>query len=71
LPPANEPVDVFVSGRDGYHTFRIPAVVRAADGTLIAFAEGRKHSRGDAGDIDLVCRRSRRRSPRRSGLTSS
>jgi sialidase-1 len=55
LPPA---VDVFVSGRDGYHTFRIPAVVMAADGALLAFAEARKRGRGDSGDIDLVCRRS-------------
>lgn len=51
-------VDVFVSGRDGYHTFRIPAIVRAADGALLAFAEGRRTGRADAGDIDLVCRRS-------------
>ncbi len=52
-------VDVFVSGHDGYHTFRIPAIVKAADGSLLAFAEGRRSGRGDAGDIDLVCRRSR------------
>lgn len=50
--------DVFVSGQDGYDTFRIPAVVRAGDGTLLAFAEGRRAGRGDAGDIDLVLRRS-------------
>ena len=50
--------DVFVSGRDGYHTFRIPSVVATSKGTLLAFAEGRKAGRGDAGDIDLVLRRS-------------
>jgi sialidase-1 len=50
--------DVFVAGRDGYHTFRIPAVVATSKGTLLAFAEGRKAGRGDAGDIDLVLRRS-------------
>lgn len=50
--------DVFVSGEDGYHTFRIPAIVRAPGGDLLAFAEGRKGGRGDAGDIDLVMRRS-------------
>ena len=27
-------VDVFVSGTEGYHTFRIPSVARTADGTL-------------------------------------
>lgn len=51
-------VDVFVSGKDGYHTFRIPAVVVSKKGTLLAFCEGRKNSRSDTGDIDLVLRRS-------------
>lgn len=49
---------VYVSGREGYHTFRIPALLTAADGTLLAFAEGRKHSSSDAGDIDVVLKRS-------------
>lgn len=48
----------FTSGTDGYHTYRIPALTRAPDGTLIAFAEGRKNGGGDSGDIDIVCRRS-------------
>ena len=26
--------DVFVSGKDGYHTYRIPAIEAAADGSL-------------------------------------
>ncbi|WP_053171005.1 sialidase family protein [Streptomyces sp. SBT349] len=49
---------VFEQGEDGYHTFRIPAVVRAADGTLVAFAEARTSGSGDDGDIDLVAKRS-------------
>jgi sialidase-1 len=49
---------VFRSETEGYHTFRIPAIVRAANGDLLAFAEGRKHSRSDTGDIDLLLRRS-------------
>ena len=48
----------FVSGTAGYDTFRIPAVVRARDGALLAFAEGRKDSTSDAGKIDTVLRRS-------------
>ncbi|MFF3577980.1 exo-alpha-sialidase [Streptomyces mirabilis] len=42
----------------GYACFRIPAVVRSAHGTLLAFAEGRVHDCGDAGDIDIVVKRS-------------
>lgn len=49
---------VFAMGDDGYHTYRIPAIVRAANGDLLAFAEGRKNGDGDAGDIDLVLKRS-------------
>jgi sialidase-1 len=55
----SHPRIVFRSGQDGYHTFRIPALVRAAGGDLLAFAEGRKTSARDAGDIDLVLKRSR------------
>ena len=51
--------DVFVAGTDGYHTYRIPSVIRARDGTLLAFAEGRKSGRGDSGNIDLLVKRSR------------
>ncbi|QKV91811.1 exo-alpha-sialidase [Streptomyces sp. NA02950] len=42
----------------GYSCFRIPAVVKSKDGTLLAFAEGRVDNCGDAGDIDLVLKRS-------------
>ena len=50
---------VFTSGDDDYDTFRIPALIEAADGTLLAFAEGRVGGRGDSGNIDLVLKRSR------------
>lgn len=50
--------DVFVAGTDGYHTFRIPAIVISPRGTLLAFCEGRRNGRSDTGDIDLVLRRS-------------
>ncbi|GLY75900.1 sialidase family protein [Actinoallomurus iriomotensis] len=49
---------IFAQHTDGYYCFRIPAVVRANDGTLLAFAEGRVNSCGDSGDIDLVLKRS-------------
>ena len=40
------------------NTFRIPALIEASNGDLLAFAEGRVGGRGDSGDIDLVLRRS-------------
>jgi sialidase-1 len=53
-----ELIDVFVAGDGGYHTYRIPSAILAPNGTLLAFAEGRRGGAGDAGDIDLVLRRS-------------
>jgi sialidase-1 len=50
--------DVFVAGEAGYHTFRIPSAIATRKGTLLAFAEGRRAGAGDAGDIDLVVKRS-------------
>lgn len=55
---AVEQTEVFVAGRDGYHTYRIPAIIRAHNGDLLAFCEGRKTGAGDAGDIDLLLKRS-------------
>ena len=53
-----EQSDVFVSGREGYHTYRIPSVIVTTRGSVLAFCEGRKTSSSDTGDIDLVLRRS-------------
>ena len=50
--------NVFVSGVDGYDTYRIPALIVTREGTLLAFGEGRKSSRGDSGNIDLLLKRS-------------
>ncbi len=49
---------LFVSGQDGYHTYRIPSVVVTMKGTILAACEGRKDSRSDSGDIDLLVKRS-------------
>src|SRR5262245_19929694 len=55
-PPSE--VDVFNAGAEGYHTYRIPALVVTKQGTLLAICEGRKTARGDHGDLDLVLKRS-------------
>ena len=57
-PPPLPHVDVFVSGQGGYFSYRIPAIVRTLKGTLLAFCEGRKVSRSDTGNIDMLVSRS-------------
>lgn len=49
---------LFVSGTEGYHTFRIPTATMTSRGTVLAFAEGRKHTVEDYGHIDVVLKRS-------------
>jgi len=50
--------EVYVAGEGGYHTYRIPSAIVTPKGTVLAFAEGRRAAAADAGDIDLVLRRS-------------
>jgi sialidase-1 len=49
---------VFVSGTEGYKSFRIPAIIGLKNGVLLAFAEGRVNSAGDFGNIDIVMKQS-------------
>ena len=55
---------LFNGGNEGavgvsiYHSFRIPSIIRTNNGTLIAFAEGRRWNPSDYGDINLVYKRS-------------
>lgn len=51
-------VVVFTAGTEGYHTFRIPALLVLDDHQLLAFAEARWEGAADHGEIDLVQRRS-------------
>lgn len=53
-PPPELPV--FITGKEGYPRYRIPAGVVTTKGTLLAFCEGR--TGGDSGDIDIVLKRS-------------
>ncbi|WP_327356544.1 sialidase family protein [Streptomyces sp. NBC_01304] len=48
----------FRAGREGYASFRIPAVVTSAKGAVLAFCEGRVGSQADFGNIDIVLKRS-------------
>ena len=50
--------DIFIGGREGYPTYRIPALVVSRQGTVLAFCEGRKTGIADSGNIDLVLKRS-------------
>jgi len=54
----NTITNVFQKGEEGYSCFRIPAIIQSKSGTLLAFAEARKNSCSDTGDIDLVVKRS-------------
>jgi sialidase-1 len=59
MTDATDPSTVpFRAGQEGYASFRIPAVVRSAGGTLLAFCEGRVDSAADHGHIDIVLKRS-------------
>lgn len=59
-PKAQTPtfVDVFVSGRDNVHTYRIPAMIVSPSGALLVFCEARKQGIGDASPTDMVLKRS-------------
>ena len=56
-PPA-PPAPLFAAGKDGYHTYRIPALAVTRADTVLAFCEGRKDSWNDSGNIDLLVKRS-------------
>lgn len=61
-PDETDGVTVFDKGTHGFECYRIPAIVTAPDGSLLAFAEARRAFEGsfchDDGSIDLVLRRS-------------
>jgi len=55
---AQDKVPVFISGNEGHKTYRIPAIVKMPNNTLLAFCEGRVKGSGDFGDINIVLKRS-------------
>lgn len=50
--------DVFVNGENDVHAYRIPSLVVAGNGDLLAFAEARRESRADASPTTIVMKRS-------------
>ncbi|MBI5397370.1 MAG: exo-alpha-sialidase [Verrucomicrobia bacterium] len=57
-PPFIEKLDLFESGKDDYALYRIPGVVVAKKGAVLAWCEARKTGKGDWGLIDIMMRRS-------------
>lgn len=49
---------LFTGNTGGYHSYRIPSIIRTNNGTLIAACEGRMNSASDWGNINLMCKRS-------------
>lgn len=58
LGAQNQIITVFKSGESGYRMFRIPAILKTPDGSLLAFAEGRVNGGSDFGNIDIVMKKS-------------
>jgi sialidase-1 len=49
---------VFSAGQGDIHTYRIPSLIVAPSGALLAFAEARKNNDNDHGELSVVVRRS-------------
>jgi sialidase-1 len=56
--PFFDQVNIFEAGTGGYAHYRVPAIIVSPRGTVLAFAEARKSTRGDWGAQDIVMRRS-------------
>ena len=56
----NEPFTtvLFENGTGDYNCYRIPAIVKTNEGTILAFIEGRKADCADYGNVDLLMRSS-------------
>ncbi len=50
--------DLFTGRQQGYHLYRIPALVVTPSGTILAFCEGRRYTGLDDDEIDILLRRS-------------
>lgn len=52
------PIELYAKGEADYNSYRIPGLTITHKGTILAFAEGRKDTHKDHGDINLVLKRS-------------
>ena len=50
--------ELFVAGKGGFRTYRIPALIISGRGTVLAFCEARRHTGEDYDEIDILVRRS-------------
>lgn len=53
-----ERITIFKAGESGYSCYRIPAIIKAPNNDLLAFAEARVNSCSDHGNIDIVMKKS-------------
>ncbi|OIR12228.1 sialidase precursor [mine drainage metagenome] len=49
---------LFTSGDGGYNTYRIPAIIKTPEGSLLAFIEGRVNSSADFGNVKILVKKS-------------
>jgi sialidase-1 len=56
--PLLEKTDLWTGDEGGYKMYRIPGIVVTKKGTVLAYAEARRHSGNDWDTIDIVVRRS-------------
>lgn len=55
---SQQKVPVFISGKEGHKSYRIPAIIALPNGNLLAFCEGRVNNAGDFGHVNIVMKRS-------------
>ena len=57
-PSSRFETQLFKNGEGAYACYRIPAIIKTPQGSLLAFAEGRKTSCNDFGNVDILLRKS-------------
>ena len=50
-------IQLFKNSEGEYACYRIPAIIKTQEGTLMAFAEGRKTGCSDFGNVDILLRK--------------